>query len=126
MKRHLLFLSFVICILTACSGGNDGSGKVVEQYLTAMVAGNSEQIAQIVCKEFEEQAAADVDAFIGVSAEISNMNCTETGSDGEAVSVECSGSIAATYGNEQQTFDLAGPVYRVIEQGGGWLVCGRQ
>jgi hypothetical protein len=126
--RRFFFLPLILTVmLTACSGGSDGaSAKVVEQYLAAMVSGNTDQMTQLVCKEFEEQAAGDVDAFIGVTAELSEMSCAKTGSDGEVDLVGCTGSILATYGNEQQTFDLAGPVYRVIEQSGSWLICGRQ
>ena len=116
----------VLLILTACSGSSDPAVGVVEQYLKAMVAGDSAQAAKLACKGFEEQAVKDADAFAGVKASLNGAVCKKSGADGTATLVSCSGKIDATYGNEQQNFDLAGPVYQVIPQGGNWLVCGRQ
>lgn len=124
--KHFYLLIIVLVFLSGCAKADVAAARIVEQYITAMVEGNVDLMTPLVCSEFEDQAASDADAFIGVSAELSEMECNKSGSDVDTDLVECSGTIIATYGNEQQTFDLAGPVYRVIQQGGNWLICGRQ
>ena len=124
--RFGLLWGAVLIILTACSGSVDPAAGVVEQYLKAMAAGDATQTARLACKGFEDQAAKDADSFGGVKAVLRDAVCKKTGADGNSTLVACSGKIEATYGNEQQNFDLAGPIYSVIQQSGNWLVCGRQ
>jgi hypothetical protein len=126
-KLRLMGLLLALCtiFLASCAGGKDPAALVVEQYLKGMVAGDANQTSKLACKEFEDQAVKDADSFGGVKAELVNAVCTKSGTDGSTVLVGCSGTIAATYGNEVQKFDLAGPMYKVVQQGGSWLVCGR-
>ena len=126
-KRMQLVLAWLlgILILSACGTGGDPSAQVVQKYLQAMVAGDASQTAKYACKDFEDQASKDADSFTGVKASLDGAACKKTGSDQGADLVSCTGKITATYGNEQQAFDLAGPVYKVIQQNGDWLVCGR-
>jgi hypothetical protein len=124
--RFMLLWGTALLVLTACGGASDPASDTVEQYLKAMVSSDSAQTAKLACKDFEDQAAKDADSFAGVKAALNQATCKNAGSDGNATLVSCSGKIDATYGNEQQNFDLAGPVYKVIQQDGNWLVCGRQ
>jgi hypothetical protein len=54
------------------------------------------------------------------------MSCQQTGMDGDTALVDCTGSIIATYNEEDQELDLSVRTYRVVQQGGDWLVCGTQ
>ena len=122
---------FIVCLamvalVSACAGEDDLSARAVEKYLEAMVAGDASQTTKLACKEFETQASSDADSFGGVKAGLSGAACKKTSSENGAELVACSGKISATYGNEQQEFDLAGPTYRVIQENGDWLVCGRE
>jgi hypothetical protein len=122
-----LFLALVsLFVIVGCAFASDPASGVVLQYLKSMVAADNSQVSKLVCKEFEDQAVKDSDSFAGVKAELKGASCQKSGSDGSAVLVTCAGKIIATYGNENQEFDLAGPVYRVTQQGSSWLVCGRQ
>lgn len=128
MAKRVWF--FLVCflsvaILSACGGSSDPSARVVLKYLQAMVTGDASQTAKLACKDFEDQASKDADSFTGVKASLDGAACKKTGSDQGADLVSCSGKISATYGNEIQAFDLAGPTYKVIQQSGEWLVCGR-
>lgn len=127
-KRHWFLLAVFLgaILLPACSGAGDASVQVVQKYLQAMVSGDSAQTTKLACKDFEDQAAKDADSFTGVKASLEGAACKKSGSDQGAELVSCTGKISATYGNEQQQFDLAGPTYKVVQQSGDWLVCGRQ
>ena len=127
VRAKLLILCLgAAAIVGACSSTGDPSSRAVEQYLKAMVAGDSVQTTKLACKDFEDQASKDADSFGGVKASLSGAACKKTGTGNGADLVVCTGKINATYGNEQQEFDLAGPVYSVVQQSGDWLVCGRQ
>jgi hypothetical protein len=67
-----------------------------------------------------------LDTFQAVAARLDGLSCARTGSDGDTALVTCKGKLIATYGNEDQELDLSTRTYRVIEQGGDWLVCGTQ
>ncbi len=121
-----LALALGMLILSGCAGAKDPAAVAVEKYLKGMVAGDAVQTSKMACKDFEDQAVKDADSFGGVKAELTSAVCSKTGSEGSAVLVSCAGKISATYGNEVQEFDLAGPVYSVVQQGSDWLVCGRQ
>jgi hypothetical protein len=122
-----IWIGWVMALVMAgCTQASDPAANVVQQYLKGMVAADNNQVSKLVCKDFEDQAVKDVDSFAGVKAELSSAVCTKSGMDGQVELVSCSGKILATYGNEKQEIDLAGPVYRVTQQGGSWLVCGRQ
>lgn len=127
-KRHWILLVYLlgVVIFSACGGAGDPAARAVKKYLQAMVAGDAAQTTKLACKDFEDQASKDADSFTGVKASLDGATCKVTGSDPGGDLVSCSGKISATYGNEKQEFDLAGPTYKVIQQSGDWLVCGRQ
>ena len=55
---------------------------------------------------------------------LTEIDCQQTGMDGDEAIVVCRGSIDATYSNEVRNFDLSERIYRVINTGSDWLVCG--
>jgi len=129
MRRSRLFLLITlgVLVLTACGGGNlDRAPQAVELYLQALVNEDAAQLATLSCKAWEADAMMEVDSFQGVSAALDGVLCVEVGTDGDAVFVGCEGAIKATYGNEQQEIPLAGRTYKVVQEGGEWLMCGYQ
>lgn len=126
LQRLVLCILIGWMVITGCSASSDPAAGAVQKYLQSMISADSSQMSKLVCKDFEDQAAKDNDSFAGVKAELNNAACKKTGTDGSSALVTCTGKIVATYGNEKQEIDLAGPVYRVTQEGGSWLVCGRQ
>lgn len=127
MRRFSIFILIVVgvLILTACAGGkSDQAPKAVELYLQALVNEDADQLATLSCKSWEGDAMMEVDSFQGVSAALDGVICVEVGTEGDAVFVGCEGAIKATYGNEQQEIPLAGRTYKVVQEGGEWLMCG--
>ncbi len=130
MRRMILLTSLLLLIaamLAACGGGGgDDAPRAVEAYLQALVDEDSAKLSTLSCKDWEEQAMMELDSFIGVDASLKDAACKQTGTDGDSALVECTGSVQATYGNEQQELPLSGRTYKVIKEGGESLVCGYQ
>lgn len=119
----LLFISNIL--LTACSpSGGDASAKAVEDYLNALVSKDEARLTTLVCGDWEDDALIELDSFQAVTARLEDVACSQTGTDGETALVDCTGSIVATYNDEDQALDLSVRTYQVVEQGGDWLVCG--
>jgi len=121
----LLVAMLATLVLTACSSStSDAAPKAVEDYLNALVAKDADRLPTLVCGDWEEDALIELDSFQAVTARLENVACSQTGTDGDTALVNCTGSIVATYNDEDQQLDLSVRTYQVVEQGGDWLVCG--
>ena len=89
-----------------------------------LAEGNVDQMISLSCADWEQNARLEFDAFAGVQTELGDLQCTSSGKDGDVTLVTCTGEILATYGNEQQNFDLGGIDYRVVQEAGEWRMCG--
>lgn len=116
----------VMIILAACSGGGSESARTVEAYLKALAEKNGAQLAALSCAAWEEDAMLELDSFQAVSTELKDLACAESGSEDGDTLVTCTGSLLATYNNEQQELDLSLHIYRVVTEGGEQRVCGYQ
>jgi hypothetical protein len=116
----LLFL----IILTACSTRNTQPEKVVEAYLNAIVEAKIDKITTVSCAEWEEDAWLELDSFQGVEVSLVDMQCTQSGTDGDTALVTCSGHFLTSYDGEAMEIDLSTREYELVQQGGEWLVCG--
>ena len=96
----------------------------VENYYAALVSKDAAKVSNLACKDWEEQALLEMDGFQAVKAVLDNVVCKEAGTDNGATLVGCTGNIALTYNTEQQSLDVSRQVYRVVQQGGDYLVCG--
>ena len=56
---------------------------------------------------------------------LEGLNCQAQETGEAAASVTCQGQIIATYGAEDQQFDLSKRTYQVQKEGSDWLVCGQ-
>ncbi|PKO08790.1 MAG: hypothetical protein CVU40_13390 [Chloroflexi bacterium HGW-Chloroflexi-2] len=116
----LLFL----IILTACSTRNTQPEQAVEAYLNAIVEADLTKISTLSCAEWEEDAWLELDSFQGVEVSLVDMQCTQSGTDGDTALVTCSGHFLTSYDGEAMEIDLSTREYELVQQGGEWLVCG--
>jgi hypothetical protein len=116
----LLFL----IILTACSTRNTQPEQAVEAYLNAIVEAKIDKITTVSCAEWEEDAWLELDSFQGVEVSLVDMQCTQSGTDGDTALVTCSGHFLPSYDGEAMEIDLSTREYELVQQGGEWLVCG--
>ena len=121
MTRWSLICALLLLGLAACSGGGTGSdaATVVENYLTAKIAGNRDAMAPLICAELESTLDIEAASFSAVKATIEGMDCNY---DAEANTVACAGEIKAEYGLETRSFPLS--TYRVTQEDGAWRWCG--
>jgi hypothetical protein len=127
MLNRYLILSIsllAVIILAACSSNSDAPAQAVEGYLNALVAKDADRLPSLVCGDWEDDALIELDSFQAVEARLESMACQQTGTDGETALVDCTGSIIATYNDEDQELDLSVRTYQVVQEGGDWLVCG--
>ena len=127
MRKILLILLLVLTanlLLVACASNADAPAKAVENYLNALVEKDADRLSTLVCGDWEEDALIELDSFQAVDARLENTACTQTGTDGETALVDCTGSIIASYNDEDQELDLSVRTYQVTQEGGDWLVCG--
>ena len=126
-KRFLILSTTVLAgiILAACSSSNsDAPAQAVEEYLTTLVAKDADRLPTLVCGDWEDDALIELDSFQAVEARLEGLACQQTGTDGDTALVDCTGSIIATYNDEDQELDLSVRTYQVVQEGGDWLVCG--
>ena len=126
MKRFLILSVFMLAglALAACSSNSDAPARAVEDYLTTLVAKDADRLPTLVCGDWEEDARSELDSSQAYEAGLEAMAWQQTGSDGETALVDCTGSIIATYNDEDQELDLSVRTYQVVQEGGDWLVCG--
>ena len=109
---------------TACSSGKHPAAKSVEVFLQALVARDEARFVARTCQEFESDALLEFDSFSMVKTRLEGLDCQAVKEDGDNATVACKGKIVATYGLEDQTFELEERAYQVTKRGGEWLVCG--
>jgi len=126
MKKNLFIFILLTLLLSACGATNSDTEvtHAVEDYLTALTNQEPEKLTTLSCADWEEEALFELDSFAAVATSLDSLSCQVSGEDGDAKLVNCTGSIQATYGNELQQFDLSPRTFRVINEGGEWLMCG--
>ena len=132
MRKSLWVVAVLVIVLSltlaACgntgAGGTDPAATAVESYLKAVVAKESAKVSTLSCKAWEQQALLEMDGFQAVKAELDKVSCKNSGTDGAATLVACTGNINLTYNTEKQSLDVSRQTYKVIQEGGDWRVCG--
>ena len=127
MRKILLILFIVLTVnllLIACASNTDAPAKAVENYLNALVEKDADRLSTLVCGDWEQDALIELDSFQAVTARLEAAACTQTGTDEETALVDCTGSIIASYNDEDQELDLSVRTYQVTQESGDWLVCG--
>jgi hypothetical protein len=112
--------------LSACNALNNTASApaAVEGYLQALVAKDENQMINLSCAAWEAQAKQEFNSFSAVELKLEDLECLETGQEGEFTLVTCNGSMIASYGAEDLQIDVAERNYQLIQEGGEWRVCG--
>lgn len=124
ISKMLIGVLLCLMILTACAGRNTQPEQAVEAYLTAIVEADLDKITTLSCAEWEEDAWLELDSFQGVEVSLVEMQCTQSGTDGDTALVTCTGHFLTSYDSEAMEIDLSTREYELVQQGGEWLVCG--
>jgi hypothetical protein len=123
--RSIVLLILLAFMQVACQKSQASSvSGVVEDYFEALVAKDANQAVNLSCADWEEQAQLDADTFAINPATAENIQCKTAGEDGDATLVSCTGKLVLDYNGEKQEIDLAGRVYRVVQEGSEWRMCG--
>jgi hypothetical protein len=121
----IVFMVGGIFLLAACSAGDSGgAAEAVEAYYQALTEENVDQMKSLSCADWEEFAQLEFDAFAGVKTALKDLRCEVTGTEGDDTLVSCTGAIVATYGTEDQEFELDGLIFRTVQEAGEWRMCG--
>ncbi len=124
LLRLLPWLILAGFALVACSSDQDAPAKAIQDYLAAKVDSNVDKMTQLSCPDFEFQAQVEATSFASMDAALDNVTCKTSGTDGSFTLVSCAGQIVTTYQGENRTWSVSDHPYRVIEDGGTWLMCG--
>jgi len=124
ISKILVSSLLLLIILTACAGSGSKPEQTVEAYLTAIVEADLTKISTISCAEWEESAWLELDSFQGVEVSLQDMQCTQSGTDGDLALVTCSGQFLTSYDGEEMEIDLGTREFELVQQSGEWLVCG--
>ncbi len=127
MTRILLLIltaSLAVFSLFACSNGSNGPANAVKTYYQALVAKDSNQLANASCTAWEADGKTELESFGAVEVSLSDLSCQEDGKDGDFTLVSCSGKISANYNGEILEINLADHTYMTIQEGGDWRMCG--
>jgi len=120
----LMVLALILAACGAGAGTKNPSAAAVESYLKALVSKDAAKVSALACKTWESQALMEMDGFQAVKAELDNVVCKDSGSDGSATLVSCTGNISLTYKTEKQSLDVSRQTYKVVQEGGDARVCG--
>ncbi len=126
LRRWIGLCLLCAIALSACdSSGKTGSASAsIENYLNALIAKDTNRLVAASCADWEEQARQEIESFAAVTAQLDQLQCKDTGQEGEFTLVSCSGKIVASYNGEDQEIDLAQRVFRARQEGGEWRMCG--
>lgn len=129
MRKSILFLSLTLILagvlLAACGKSSAGDpAKAVEAYWQALVAKDSAALSSQSCADFEQEALNTMESFNAVSVTLNDLVCTTSSTEGDTATVDCTGTIVASYGTENLTLNLADHSYSVVNEGGDWRMCG--
>ena len=76
------------------------------------------------CADWEEDARLEHTSFAAVKLSLENPDCRVSGEQDGYILVNCTGKIIANYGAEDLEIDISKQIYRVLEEGGEWRMCG--
>jgi hypothetical protein len=116
-------MSLTILLLVACRP-QDAPARAIERYLQAVVAKDPDRAVTSACAAWESQARQEVDSLKAVGVTLKDAACHTSGDNGAEKLVTCTGSIQATYNNENREIPLTGKTYRAALEGGDWRMCG--
>ena len=125
IKNLLIPVLSLVIIISACTAETSNPApSAVIGYLEALVAKDENGMINYSCAAWEEQARLEFNSFAAVEANLESPNCQVAGEGEGYTPVSCTGKIIANYGAEDLEIDLADRVYKILEEGGEWRICG--
>ncbi len=123
MKRLILTGSLLILMMTLAACASNDPAAIIESYLQARVASDTDAVRNLSCAAHEADALAQADSFRSMNAELQDMACQASGENDDFTLVECEGKIVTTYANgEVREWELGS--YQVVQEDGEWRMCG--
>ncbi|MCS7059784.1 MAG: hypothetical protein RMN25_01340 [Anaerolineae bacterium] len=98
--------------------------QVIEDYLTARVAADTNAMINLSCAGWESDARKESNSLRGVKARLEGMACTVDSLDPQTALVLCAGNIVANYNGEDRPLPLDKRKFKLIAEGGEWRMCG--
>ncbi len=122
---HILIIMILSSImLVSCSSGKDEAVQVIEAYIQALSEKDSNQISNLSCADWEQNALIEVDSLTSVGSKVENLKCEQDGQEGDDILVSCTGALVLDYNGEAQQIDLSSRTYIARNDGGEWRMCG--
>ena len=114
--------------IAGCQGRVAGqeAPATIEAYIQALVGRDLNQVVNLSCASWEEQARVEYNSFEAVKSTIEGLACTVTSEEAGVTLVDCKGVIIANYGAEDLRIELAGQIYKLKQEAGEWRMCGYQ
>jgi hypothetical protein len=97
---------------------------VIEQYLAARARVDTAAVEGLACAAWKPQARTEAASFRSMNAELVNVACAVTGTDGDAALVQCQGKIVTHYSGQTRDWPQDRFTYRVVNESGAWKMCG--
>jgi hypothetical protein len=118
--KGTIFCMLLLVVSAACGGQppDSDAADVVERYIQAKAAADSNTIRELLCSEREADFERESMSFKGIETRVENLACEHEAAE----TVACAGAIVATYGKEDREFPLGN--YRVVQEDGVWKWCG--
>ena len=102
--------------------------RVIEDYLKARVEANTDAMINLSCADWEAEARKESNSLRGVKARLEGMSCAidaeASSADGSSTFVTCQGNIVANYNGEDRPLPLDKRKFKLVADGGQWLMCG--
>jgi hypothetical protein len=124
--RVPLFAVLITLLLLSACAKSDAPADTMEAYWKAMAAKDSATLGSLSCKDYEAQTLSTLDSFSAVDLSLKDITCSTTSNSGSSAEVTCNGSLVASYGSEDSSFDLSVYTYELSLEGGNWLMCGEK
>jgi len=128
MKKStiLLILAILTCTMLLSSCAASGPDAAVAAWWTALVEKDSALVSSLSCAEYEPEALTALESFNAVETKLEDLVCTIVSEEGDNAKVTCTGSIIASYGEENMVIDLSLRTYLAQKDNGDWRMCGAE
>src|SRR5690349_3807822 len=93
----LVCLALLAFVLAGCQSNDEAAANAIQAYLAAKADANLEQMTRLSCTDWEPQAQIEATSFASMDAQLDNVACTVSGTDGDYTLVSCTGKIVTTY-----------------------------
>ena len=121
MKRFLFLLVPMILIMAGCASDADPADTIMK-YLEARLASDVDQLQELSCGAWEQQAVLQADSFRSIDASLEDAVCKANGTEGDMTLIECTGKIVYEYNGEHNERELGN--FLATQENGEWKMCG--